>query len=186
MHQVEDDAVPYCKAFSLTNIGHAGERGESVPVAAIVEHRKAVKIAFYKNTHHGGDPTGKRDKGEKQDTNDIYRLPKGVPDRQPDTARHVAAKFAIESHRILLPVQQRVCLSAEIDKQRRSDDEHQVFEDREAEKSEHEMDHHPAHQKKIIEDGAALVVEKTIDTEAAKPGDDAICSAPEEIDACKE
>jgi hypothetical protein len=43
------------------------------------------------------------------------------------------------------------------------------------------VDHHSTHEKEIIEDGAFLVVKEAIDPEAAEPGHDAVCSAPEEI-----
>ena len=43
------------------------------------------------------------------------------------------------------------------------------------------MDHYPAHEKEIIEDGAFLVMKEAIDPEAAQPGDDAVSGAPEEV-----
>ncbi len=109
------------------------------------------------------------DKGEDEDADDVHGLPEGVADGQADAAQHVLAEGSVESHLVFLAVQERVGLFAQVAEQRRANDEHEVFEEGEAEEDKHQMDHQAAHDEEEAEDGASLVLEEAIDTVAAEP-----------------
>lgn len=169
MKAVEDHPITDGKSFSLADEGDAGGRRKLVAAAGVVQHRETIIIAFDEDADNGGYPPHERDEGEDQNTNDIYRLPEAVAEGETDAAKHVMAKGSVKPHFIFLAMEQGVGLFAQIGEERRADDQHQIFKEREPEEDQDEMDHEAAHYEKIIQNGTSLVLQEAVDAKPAKP-----------------
>ena len=182
MHSVKDHPVADCQAFMLADEGDAGGRRQFVSFAAIVQHGKSIIIAFYESRDDGCDPANQGEKGKDEDGYGVHGLPEAVAKGQANASLHIPPQLPELEGVVFFPVDEGLCLFAEIGKDGGADDQEQIFEQGKIEEYQDQSHHDASHEEDKAQEGALLVVQPFIDTDhPAEPGDGGIGGLPEKI-----
>lgn len=127
-------------------------------LAAIVERREAIVIAFHEGTDDRRYPAYHRDKGQDEDGNGVDGLPEAVAQCECDAAAHVFQQL-IEFKIVFLSIDQRFGLLGQIGKERGTDDQYDIFKKGEIEEEENDPDHQVAHQEEEVQECILLMLE---------------------------